>query len=177
MDFGRFFLEHAYDVESKVRLDDGRWHYVEYDKNNKLFTLRVDTTSQEYEITGAWQNVDYSKNSFLGEISTVAYTGEVKIQDFIRISKEKDKVNFVTGLYDSYRTHNAGFRVEPEYVLPKFSERLPYTTPKPLPSTRATLVPSLAGEGTQCYLWYTEVEKKFWSLGLGLKNFKNIQRD
>lgn len=142
-----FFLE--YTITSKVKINDTKWHYVEYRKNDASSTLQVDATSEKRPIKRKqWRKMDYHKYSFLGEVTHVPYDHEINIQDFIWILDGKDKVNFVTGLYDTFKTHNAGFVVVPNYVSPKFSEPLPNSTPKPPPNTRPNIFSPSNTKGT-----------------------------
>ena len=132
-----------------MNITDSRWHYVEYRKNDASSTLLVDAISEKRPI-GKWREMDYHEYSFLGEVTEVPYNDVIRIQDFIWITEGKDKLNFVTGLYDTFKTHghNAGFNVVPEYVLPKFNEPLPNFTLKPLPYTHPNVIFRSTSKGT-----------------------------
>ena len=133
-----------------MNISDSRWHYVEYRKNDALSTLEVDEIPEERPITGIWRQMDYNKYSFLGEVTEVPYDKVILIQDFIWVTEKKDKLNFVTGLFDTFKPygHNAGFYVLPEYVLPKFNYPLPNSTPKPMTNTPANVFSHFTSKGT-----------------------------
>ncbi|XP_028402615.1 neurexin-3b-like [Dendronephthya gigantea] len=155
-----------YTAKSGDKISDGKWHTVEYTKQLYHFTLKVDkTAAQKFSIKSkSYKRIDYGESFFLGEISQEPYRNEIAIQDFIwENGKNRNEINFVTGLYETYFVRNEGFQVLPEYARPEFNKELPNPTPKPMPSTFPTGKPGCK-EGeclTKSSVSTTQTTRKF----------------
>ena len=129
-----------YTAWSGVTVSNGKWHTVHYRKEPSRVSLQVDKIRPiTKRITKMdHSKMDYDRQSFLGEKAQRQYDSKerIVIQDFIWTTKgnKDDVANFVTGLYSTYGSHNAGFSVVPDNELPKFNKKLPSSTPKTMSS-------------------------------------------
>lgn len=125
-------------VTSSVTISDGQWHVVHYKKTKSYFTLTVGETSKKVPIK-EFKKMDYDYYSLLGEVARTKYEYEIKIVDFVWRTAVANDVNFVTGLYSTYESHNGGFSVLPSNGLPIFNRELPSLTQQPMPITPVRL--------------------------------------
>ena len=119
------------------RIDDGRWHVVEYkrEKNQRQFTVIIDNNerTRKSKLTTGHRVLDYNNNIHLGETIDTGYRYPVVIQDFTwrwlegKLTNEIDLVSELFMWYHNRSNKDGTFEylVTPENRLPHFNRKLP----------------------------------------------------